>query len=389
MIGAEDAMPYEIVRFPHEGTIDADGHVLEPAGLWEEYLEQRYLPRALRVKCDDHGLEYLEIDGRPSERTNQGALGMMGAMGDLEARPGPERRYMENIPFGAGDAGQRLELLERENLEKAVLYPTIGLLWECELTDAELTLAYQRAYNRWIADFCRDSGGRLVPIAQLSLLDAAAAANELERAVADGCRGGFVCPFTHTRKPHGHADHDVLFAKACELDVPLAIHPTFEPDWAVPVRFRGLRREGEFFYNLMLRQGMQQAFLSFFALGTLERFPQLRLGVLESGCGWIGAFLDRMDAVAETLSGAGARFRTPPSELFRRQCFISGDPDETAAPLTIDHVGAECFMWATDYPHPDHPGTWAQALERFVLPLSEKTRRLVLGGNVQRIYHLQ
>ena len=71
----------------------------------------------------------------------------------------------------------------------------------------------------------------------------------------------------------------------------------------------GLGREREFFYNVMLRQGMQQAFLSFFALGTLERFPSLRLGVLESGCGWIGAFLDRMDAVAETISGRGASAR--------------------------------------------------------------------------------
>jgi predicted TIM-barrel fold metal-dependent hydrolase len=381
-------MPYEIIRFPYDGTIDADGHVLEPAWLWEEYLEAAHRPRAIRIRVDSAGLEYLELAGRPSERTKDGALGLMGAMGDETARPGPERRYMDHIPFGAGDPKQRLELLDREHLELAVLYPTIGLLWECEVDDPELTLAYQRAYNRWIADFCRDSRGRLVPIAQLSLLDAKAAATELERAVKDGCRGGFVCPFTHTKKPHGHADHDALFAKACELDVPLAIHPTFEPAWAVPVRFHGMRRESEFFYNVMLRQGMQQAFLSFFALGTLERFPRLKLGVLESGCGWIGAFLDRMDAVAETVSGRGARLASKPSELFRRQCFISGDPDETAAPLVVDHVGADCFLWATDYPHPDHPPGWARALERFVAPLAPETRAKVLGANVRRLYGL-
>jgi len=381
-------MAYEIIRFPYDGTIDADGHVLEPAWLWEEYLEAAHRPRAIRIRVDPEGLEYLELAGKPSERTVKGALGLMGAMGDLEARPGPERRYMDHIPFGAGDPKERVALLDQENLAKTVLYPTIGLLWECEVSDAELTLAYQRAYNRWIADFCRDSGGRLVPIAQLNLLDPSAAAQELERAVRDGCRGGFVCPFTHTKKPHGHADHDALFSKACELDVPLAIHPTFEPVWAVPVRFHGMRRESEFFYNVMLRQGMQQAFLSFFALGTLERFPRLKLGVLESGCGWIGAFLDRMDAVAETVSGRGARLGQRPSELFRRQCFISGDPDETAAPHIVDHVGADCFLWATDYPHPDHPSTWARSLERFVAPLSAKTRAKVLHENVARIYGL-
>ncbi len=381
-------MAYEIVRFPFDGTIDADGHILEPAWLWEEYLEQRYRDRAMRIAVDANGLEYLELDGRPSERTVKGVLGMMGAMGDPDARPGPDRRYMGSMPFGAGDANERVELLGRENLDKAVLYPTIGLLWECEVDDPELTIAYQRAYNRWIADFCRDSNGRLVPIAHLSLTDPSGSAAELERAVADGCRGGFIAPFTHSKKPHGHPDHDPLYAKASELGVPIGIHPTYEPDWAVPVRFRGMGREREFFYNVMIRQGAQQAFLSFFAMGTLDRFPELQLGLLEVGCGWVGSFLDRMDAVFDTVSGSGVKLRMRPSEYFRRQCFVSGDPDETAAAHVIDHVGADRFMWATDYPHPDHPGSWAQALERFVEPLSDETRAKLLGENVARIYGL-
>ncbi len=383
-------MAYEILRFPCDGTIDADGHILEPAWLWEQYLEEAFKARAMRIRTDAQGLEYLELDGRPSERSNRGFLGLLGAMGEKNPKRSPERRYMDHIPYGGCDAGERLELLDKENLEKSVLYPTLGLLWECEVTEPALTDAYCRAYNRWIADFCRDSGGRLVPIAHLSLLDADAAAVELERAVRDGCKGAFLAPFTHTQKPHGHADHDPLYRKACELEVPIAIHPTFEPDWAAPVRFSAkyMGREREFFYNVMVRQGSQQALLSFFTLGTLERFPALKLGILEAGCGWIGSFLDRMDAVFETISAKGVQLQHRPSEVFRRQCFISGDPDETAAPHVIDHVGAGCFMWATDYPHPDHPGTWVRALENFVAPLSPDTRAKVLGENVRRIYAL-
>ncbi len=381
-------MAYEILRFPFDGTIDGDGHVLEPEWLWREYLEERYRDRALCIRTDADGLEYLELDGRPSERTTKGVLGLLGAMGDLSVKRGPDRRYMDHIPFGAGDPQERLELLDKENLRKALLYPTIGLLWECEVDDPKITVAYQRAYNRWIADFCRTSVGRLVPIAHLSLIDVEAAVSELERAVTDGCRGAWVAPFNHNRKPHGHPDHDALYAKCCELDVPIAIHPTYEPVWAIPTRFRHMGREREYFYNVMARQGSQQAFLSFFTMGTLERFPSLKLGVLEVGCGWIGSFLDRMDAVYQTISSKGVGIKRPPSEYFRRQCFISADPDETAAPYIIDHVGADCFMWATDYPHPDHPGTWVRALERFVKPLSEETRVKVLGGNVTRLYGL-
>src|SRR5262249_53199207 len=126
---------YEIKRFPYDATIDADGHVLEPAWLWEQYLEAAYVDRAIRLKLDSDGLEYLELDGRPSQRTVKGVLGLMGAMGDPSARPSAERRYMDHIPYGAGDPSERVALLDRENLEGAFLYPTIHLLWECEVTD--------------------------------------------------------------------------------------------------------------------------------------------------------------------------------------------------------------------------------------------------------------
>ena len=379
-------MTYEIKRFPFKGTIDADGHVLEPQDLWENYLEAKYKPRALRIAVDDQGYEYLEIDRRPSVRTVKGMLGILGAMGDEDLKPRPDRRYKDNMPFGASDPAERLSLLNQENLEASLLYPTIGLLWEVELKDAELSLAYARAYNRWIADFCRSSNGRLVPIAQLTLLDPEGSAVELERAVKDGCKGAWVNPFNHNRVIHGHPRHDVLFKKCVELDVPLAIHPTFTPhpaaegifDWPMEGRAWG--------EAIWLRAIVQQALISFISLGTLDRFPTLRLGVLEAGSGWMGAMLDRLDAFSESMNLGGKR--PSATEYFQRQCFVSGDPDETTAPYTIDHVGADCFMWATDYPHPDHPHTWVDDLTRYAETLPASARAKVLGGNVKRIYKL-
>lgn len=380
-------MSYEIKRFPHAGTIDADGHVLEPGDLWETHLEARYRSRALRIKVDDDGYEYLEINGAPSVRTVRGSLGILGAMGEEDLRPSPERRYADNMPFGACDPAERLSLLDQENLEAALLYPTIGLLWEVELTDPELSLAYARAYNRWIADFCRNSNGRLVPIAQLTLLDPEGSAQELERAVKDGCKGAWVNPFNHRRVIHGDKRHDVLFAKCCELDVPLAIHPTFTPHPAAAGIFDWPPEGRAWGEAIWLRSIVQQAFISFFSLGTFDRFPRLRLGVLEAGSGWIGAMLDRLEAFSESLNIT--RSKPAASEYFRRQCFISGDPDETAAPHIIEHVGAECFLWATDYPHPDHPHTWVDDLTRYAEVLSPAARAKVLGDNVKRIYQLE
>lgn len=379
-------MAYEIKRFPYEGTIDADGHVLEPPDLWENYLEDAYKDRALRIKVDEDGLEYLEINGRPSVRTNKGSLGIMGAMGEENLRPGPDRRYADSMPFGACDASDRLALMDQENLECSLLYPTIGLLWEVEETDPEISLAYARAYNRWIADFCRNSNGRLVPIAMLTMLDVEGSTAELERAVKDGCRGAWINPFNHNRVIHGHPDHDPLYAKCVELDVPIAIHPTFHPHNAAEGIF-DIPREGMAYAgNVWLRAIVQQAFASFMSLGTLDRFPDLRVGVLEAGSGWMGALLDRLDAFNSSMNLGGKKPTT--FEYFRRQCFISGDPDETTAPYVIDHVGSDNFMWATDYPHPDHPHTWVDDLTRFADRLTPTTRAKVMGSNVKRIYKL-
>src|ERR1700678_1276133 len=219
-----------------EMIIDCDGHILEPPDLWEKYIDPKYRDRAVRIRVGDDGFECLEIDRKRAKMTQPGLLGSLGGMGKKveDARklresamrgdakpeqvrmlaPKPEDTYLKGAAFGTMVAKERLQLLEQEGMEKTILYPTIGLLWEAELFDAELSAAYCRAYNRWIADFCRDSGGRLIPIAHLSLRDPDAAARELERAVKDGCKGAFVAPFTISRRPHADASHERIFAIA-------------------------------------------------------------------------------------------------------------------------------------------------------------------------------
>ena len=392
--------------------IDCDGHILEPPDLWEQYIDPQYRDRTLRIRVDpDDGYEYLEIDGTRSKLTRPGTLGTLGGMGkqvneatqireramrgeiqpgEIRAlRPGPELTYLKGAAFGTMDMKERVELLDREEMAKSILYPTIGLLWEAELLDPELSGAYCRAYNRWIADFCRDSGGRLVPIAHVSLGDPQEAARELERAVKDGCKGAFVSPFTISRIPHGDPLHDVVFAAAQDLDVPLAIHPTFEPpEWGIHQRYDKFGW-AMWYVDLFAGQGVQHAFGTFFQLGVFERFPNLRVVVLESQAGWIGYFLDRADAIFEGTSfGATVRLKEKPSYYFKRQCYISADPEERTIASLTDLVGEDKFFWASDYPHPDHPANYLEELQEMVAPMSETARRGILGENVAKAYKL-
>ena len=57
----------DIQKLSFSGAVDADGHILEDAGLWDRYLEAKYKPRAVRVRLDDKGLEYLEVAGKRSK----------------------------------------------------------------------------------------------------------------------------------------------------------------------------------------------------------------------------------------------------------------------------------------------------------------------------------
>ncbi len=374
-------------RLGYQGAIDADGHILEAADLWERYLEPRYRARALRLRKDAQGSEYLEIDGAASKVVRGRMLGLLGGM-DRDAADAAsffDRTYAQGASFGAMDARERLQRLDREGLEAAFLYPTLGVLWEAECADAEITQAYTRAYNRWIVDFCADSGGRLIPIAHLSLGDPEAAAKELARAVHSGARGGWVASFTMTRRPQGHTDHDRLFATAQDLDVPLAIHPTFEPKWAAPQRFEFVQG-AHFFQNVTAADAVRHAFTSLFQFAVFDRFPRLKIVLLESGAGWIGYWLDRMDGYAASLLGRAVPLKEKPSVYFRRQCWISCDPDERTIPALGDLYGADRFFWASDFPHPDHTGDYIVELEELAGRLSPQARPLLLGDNVRRCY---
>lgn len=379
-------------RTSYEGVIDADGHINEPLDLWEKYLEPQYRDRTLRIRPGPDGLDHLEIGGKRSRYFNAEILSRGRSMGlNFEERAARAQvPYRDSIPFGGNDPKERLQLLDYEGLVKAVIYPTISLEWETEVTDLDLAMAYCRAYNRWVVDFCSDSSGRLIPIAHISLgEDGTTAAQELERAVKAGCKGAFMAPYTITDKAHGHRDYDLFWATAQELGVPIAIHPVAEPpNRRVYQRFREMYRWGEWWVDVLGGQGPQQAFLAFFQYGLFDRFPNVKVVMLESGAGWIGHMLDRMDAAYETALGPSVPLKEKPSFYFQRQCWISADPDEKALAYLIDYIGPDKFFWATDYPHDDHTQGYIAALENLVAPLSERARRGILGENVARVYGL-
>jgi predicted TIM-barrel fold metal-dependent hydrolase len=354
--------------------VDADGHVLEPPELWEEYLERRFHARRPRPARDDRGRPGYVVDDRFVMRTAS----------SLAARP---RTADGQLPAGGGDPVRRLRDMDAEGIDVAILYPTLGLFFS-EVGDPELHAALCRAYNDWLADYVAADPRRLVGVALLPLDDVEASLRELERA-ADrlGFRGACFRPNPCRGRPIQHPCYDPFFERAAALGVAVGIHEGISD--TLPTLGRD-RSENPVVQHLLSHPLEQMAACAGIVLGGVcERHPKARFAFLESGCGWLPYWLDRMDGHWETwgakLPGAVQR----PSELFRRQCFVSMDPDDPIAPAVISRVGDDCVVWASDYPHIDapFPGAVAATLET-LRDVPEASRCKLMGENARRLYAL-
>jgi predicted TIM-barrel fold metal-dependent hydrolase len=128
------------------------------------------------------------------------------------------------------------------------------------------------------------------------------------------------------------------------------------------------------------------AMASFVCAGILERHPKLNVAFLEANCSWAPWLLWRMDEAYELEGDVSMTDLTmAPSEYFKRQCFVSVEPDETPVKHMIEDFGSDQLVFSTDYPHGD--SRYPEAVSSFLeLPLSDEDRRKILWDNCARFY---
>lgn len=372
-----------------ELLIDADSHVLEPPHLWEEYLEDRYKERAIRIVPGPDDTEQLIVDGEVV--MPMGLAGLGGA--ELDAPSvllNPKLRYLDGAPPASMDGGARVRLMDEQGIDAAVVFPTIGILWDKE-DDPDLAIAYARAYNRWQWDFASPHPDRLTPIAQIPLYDVDLALAELRRCLRQGFKGMFLAPEPVCGKRPSHPHFDPLWHELEDAGLPFCLH--------VIVRFNrrvgGLtqwfdREQGEM--NLVWGFGLGGTFQLVPAIsalvcdGLFDRFPRLKALVVESGAGWAGYIMDRLDAKYERFGSATMKER--PSEYFRRNVWAVCDPDERSIDSQCDLLGEDKLLWGSDYPHIDSHIDAVERIHRSVAGLSAERRSGVLGENARRLFQL-
>ncbi len=378
--------------------VDSDGHILEPPDLWTKNLPATLKDVALRtVYVKEAQGDALMVDRDTVVMPAPGA-GNIGAARFPEAK---RRLHWRGVSYRDGDPAGfdphlRVKEMDREGIDIAVLYPSLALYLN-GIKDVEHAVLACRIYNDWLADYCRVAPERMIGAAVIPWQDPPAAAKELRRAVEQlGFRGLFVRPNAYNQYMLHSPEWDVVWAVAQELGVPVGLHPGGTAEvWGTGQAYKPFLAQ----WNRRIFPGYKVInfmFDNYFGLtlmagtGVLERFPRLKVIVLESGGGWMPHWLDSMDHYGEMVPSERDGLSLKPSEYFMRQCYVSCDPDDKAYRFLPQIIGAERVLWATDFPHFDvtAPSQVAE-LMKSLEGVDEQSRRTILGESAVQAYGLK
>jgi uncharacterized protein len=299
----------------------------------------------------------------------------------------PRETFDRNLGGTLGHSGvkleERLAAMDTQQIDTAVLYPTGGL-GIGRVREKDFSVALCRAYNDFIADYCKGSP-RLKAVANLPVNDPEEAANELRRAVTKlGLCGGMLAAQAHS-KNLGSAEFHPLYIEAEALDTPIAIHAFGgdEPGSDIFDQFIAIHTTGHPFPVLRQLTAMVYG-------GIPELFPRLRIGYLEIGCGWIPYWAERMDEEWEKRGKVEAPLcKKKPSEyLTSGRIYYGCEPEEKMMGYIVKEIGSETLMYASDYPHWDM--TWPESASIVWAreDLSLEAKKNILRDNAKRFYNL-
>src|SRR5262245_30316714 len=383
--------------------IDCDGHILEHPTAMPDYAPEEYRDQIWHIETDDAGEEWLVYNHARIPANGLSAAGVAGASDEERARAfRGEMRYTETRP-AAWNAKARLQDMDQDHIDLAVLYPTMLLGLQSE-HDVDFAAVQARAYNDWCSDHVSEGEGRLFGAGAIPPMheedDIARVATEIRRvAELPGMVSVFMRPNPAVDwRPFNDAVYDPIWQASADTGLPIALHPFLVAD--MPGACKGLRlsrplmpngrymdnydpenafANAEMMANPELRptniftQGIANPFdvmscIAFLtAGGVCERFPDAKFIMLEANGGWLVPWLERLDHHCRKYQWEVENLTMLPSEYFRRQCWISFDPDEAMLAMTARSplVGADRIIWASDYPHPDakFPGVTEELAE--------------------------
>jgi predicted TIM-barrel fold metal-dependent hydrolase len=371
--------------------ISADTHIVEPPDLYSQRMDPKIRDRAPYIKRQKtpQGVESDAWFIGDQQVVSLGAVTQAGRRFD-----DPEKidfvGIWEDVREGAYQPDAMLKELAIDGVWGAVVQPSQGLFWY-HLEDSELLSAICRAYNDWIADFCRPHPDRLKGIGMLNVDDTAVACAELERCAKLGLAGMFIPVTPLADHPYRHHMYERLWATAQDVRLPLLMHLATQranvPGCEISIDFKtftaaGLRPTQDYW----VRYSMTAMIFA----GVFERYPRLRVGSVEHEASWAPHWLRQMDYTYKerpVYRGYQSKEGLLPSDYWRRNLFAVFQEDDVSVELR-HRIGVDNLLWGNDFPHSE--STWPrsrQFLDNMFKGVPENEMRKMTCENVAREFN--
>lgn len=350
--------------------IDSDAHVIEPPNLWTDYTEKKFLSQAPCVVSDGAADRWL-CEGVTMHTTRE----LVGVTRDFTDRR-KTGKYGEEIAQSGYVPEARLKAMAKDGVWAEVVYPTVALRLFM-LKSAPLKAALFRAYNSWIADFCKAHPDRLKGLGCLAIEDVPGAVKELERCKKLGLVGGLIIL---EGLEHEDPRYYPLWKASQELHMPISMHVETGNVMSTTTRVD----------LITYATHIQKTLASMVYSGLFDRFPNFKLVSVESDAGWAGYFIERMDFFYN-LHGSRRKERgilceRPPSEIFHRSLYYTFINDLSGV-AARNIVGVNNILWSSDFPHSG--STWPhsrQSAARHVAGIPKADADKILWKNTARLY---
>jgi predicted TIM-barrel fold metal-dependent hydrolase len=245
--------------------------------------------------------------------------------------------------------------------------------------DVELAYAAARAHNRGMLEFC-SVDPRLLPSLYVPLVVPDLAIRAAKDALDQGAAALLVasgCPPTYSPS---HTDLFGAWAQAEEAGIPVVFHvggtgQLIDPNYFVnglpiPHDFHGGDENFRSVDYMGIPVPPAQTLATLIFDGVLERFPELRIGVIEQGAIWVPSWLRQMESAFEAFHRHEERLQhltMRPTDYVHRQVRFTPYPTEDVGWI-IDQSGPDLVMFSSDYPHVEGG---RKPLERFEASLGD------------------
>lgn len=358
--------------------IDVDTHCVEGASIWSHLAaaDEAFRPSILRktegatIRTHFSGpntKEYWVIDDALYGKHDVDAI-CAYSRGELT----PGAITLEDVPA-------RLAAMDRQGVDVHVIFSSLFLNIRSARAPAELALT--RAFNRWLAERCATSGGRLRWVFVPSLKNPAETVRDMEWARRNGAVGLFMRGLEGDRFID-HPDFDPVYAKAVELDWPVCIHIGH----GSPAMETITQREGGSFNRFVSDSPNYYAFSVLLNSRFRETFPTLRFGFFESGCTWVPAAVQTALHVRLPPEGLMALAR---EKLATHNFWFTCEQHEDLAHL-IRYLGAERLVGSSDFGHPHDIADTVNYVAAYEArgDLTAAQKRAILRENAHALFSL-